>query len=189
MPEVLPEPAATVVASAAFTGARKVNCVGFCGRLDGKQIRITQALWRNTVKQPKSKASKAPVPVITRLRERLDTLRAIQGNPQSGPIFPNSRHKPMCLDKLARDVIRPILEKADVAWYGWHAFRRGLATNLHKLGVQDKVIQAILRHANVSMAQRCYIKVAAPEAVAAMRLLERAPIMHQKAGDARPVTQ
>jgi hypothetical protein len=28
---------------------------------------------------------------------------------------------------------------------GWHANRFGLATNLHKLGVRDKVIQAILR--------------------------------------------
>ena len=25
--------------------------------------------------------------------------------------------------------------------HGWHAFRRGLATNLHRLGVQDKIIQ------------------------------------------------
>ena len=28
-------------------------------------------------------------------------------------------------------------------------FRRGLATNLHQLGVADKDIQAILRHSNV----------------------------------------
>jgi hypothetical protein len=28
-------------------------------------------------------------------------------------------------------------------WHGWHAFRRGLATNLHRLGVSDKVIQQI----------------------------------------------
>ena len=35
-------------------------------------------------------------------------------------------------------------------WWGWHAFRRGLATNLHRLGVPDKTIQAILRHANIS---------------------------------------
>jgi len=30
--------------------------------------------------------------------------------------------------------------------YGWHSFRRGLATNLHALGVDRKTIQAILRH-------------------------------------------
>jgi hypothetical protein len=39
-------------------------------------------------------------------------------------------------------------------WQGWHAFRRGLATNLHKPGVFDKVIQQILRHAKVTITIR-----------------------------------
>ncbi|HVI10302.1 MAG TPA: tyrosine-type recombinase/integrase [Candidatus Binatia bacterium] len=41
---------------------------------------------------------------------------------------------------------------------GWHAFRRGLATNLNRLGVDDSVIQRILRHSNVAMMQACYIQ-------------------------------
>jgi integrase len=53
------------------------------------------------------------------------------------------------LDALATDVIRPAFEAAKLPWYGWHAFRHGLATNLNRLGVPDKVIQQILRHANV----------------------------------------
>jgi len=36
-------------------------------------------------------------------------------------------------------------------WHGWHAFRRGLATNLHGLGVEDKTMQRILRHSNVAL--------------------------------------
>jgi integrase len=78
----------------------------------------------------------------------------------------------MCLDKLARDVIRPTLEKAGMKWYDWHGFRRGLATNLHRLGVPDKVIQAILRHSNVAVTQRCYIKTVTSDARQAMALLE-----------------
>jgi hypothetical protein len=35
-------------------------------------------------------------------------------------------------------------------WHGWHAARRGLGTNLYRLGIPEKTIQAILRHANVS---------------------------------------
>ena len=35
-------------------------------------------------------------------------------------------------------------------WHGGHAFRRGLATNLNRLGVRDKTIQAILRHTQTS---------------------------------------
>jgi integrase len=57
--------------------------------------------------------------------------------------------KPVNLDALAADVIVPLVTKAGVQGHGWHAFRRGLATNLHQLGVSDKIIQRILRHANV----------------------------------------
>src|ERR1700747_2291291 len=57
-------------------------------------------------------------------------------------------------------------------WHGWHAFRRGLATNLHDLGVADKTIQAILRHANVAVTQNSYIKTLDAQSIAAMRQLE-----------------
>ena len=99
-------------------------------------------------------------------------------------MFPNSVGKPMCLDKLVRDVIRPTLNKAGIQWHGWHACRRGLATNLHRLGVSDKVIQAILRHSDVAVTQRCYIKTAISDAREAMALLECAT----KGGNAAEVT-
>jgi hypothetical protein len=35
-------------------------------------------------------------------------------------------------------------------WKGWHAFRRGLASNLNRLGIDDSVTQAILRHSDMS---------------------------------------
>ena len=57
-------------------------------------------------------------------------------------------------------------------WHGWHAFRRGLATNLHDLGVDDKTIQRILRHANVGVTQNSYIKTLDSQSIAAMRQLE-----------------
>jgi hypothetical protein len=34
-------------------------------------------------------------------------------------------------------------------WHDWHACRRGLASNLNRLGVDDSVIQQILRHSRV----------------------------------------
>jgi site-specific recombinase XerD len=52
-------------------------------------------------------------------------------------------------------------------------FRRGLATNLYSLGVSDKVIQGILRHAQVSTTMNLYVKGVPKEAVAAMELLQR----------------
>jgi len=41
-------------------------------------------------------------------------------------------------------------------WHGWHAGRRGLGTNLYRLGVPDVVIQRILRHSNVATTQGYY---------------------------------
>jgi hypothetical protein len=54
------------------------------------------------------------------------------------------------------------------AWRGWHAFRRGLATNLHDLGVDDHTIKAILRHSSVTVTQRSYIKSLPKHSIEAM---------------------
>ena len=63
-------------------------------------------------------------------------------------------------------------ESKPTLWHGWHAFRRGLATNLHRLGVSDKVIQQILRHANVTTTMNIYVKTVSADAANAMKTLE-----------------
>jgi hypothetical protein len=47
-------------------------------------------------------------------------------------------------------------------WHRWHAARRGLGSNVNRLGVPEIVIQGILRHANVinSVTATYYIKTA-----------------------------
>jgi integrase len=57
-------------------------------------------------------------------------------------------------------------------WHGWHAARRGLGSNLYRLGVPDMVIQRILRHANVSTTATYCIKTAADDVRNAMTKLE-----------------
>ena len=57
-------------------------------------------------------------------------------------------------------------------WQGWHAARRGLGTNLYRLGVPDEVIQAILRHSNVNVTLDYYIKPQSPDVIAAMGKFE-----------------
>ena len=79
------------------------------------------------------------------------------------PIFQAGNGQPLNLDNLARRVIAPVAK-----WHGWHGFRRGLATNLHALGVDDKTIQAILRHSNIGITQNIYIKSVSESQVSAM---------------------
>jgi integrase len=183
MLRVLPEPAATIVSVAAFTGVRKGELRGVLWEnYDGAQVLISQSFWRGHTLEPKTRQSKAPVPVIAQLAQRLGRHRCFSGNPANGLMFLSPVGKPINLDALAADVIVPLVTKAGIRWHGWHAFRRGLATNLHRLGVSDKIMQRILRHANVAVTQNCYIKTADSEVGAAMqqfeRSLEYAPNVH-----------
>ena len=78
-------------------------------------------------------------------------------NPKSGVIFHSGDGRPMAMDKLARCVIRPAIEAVGLPWFGWHGFRRGVASNLYALGADDKVVQRILRHAKPHVTKDCYI--------------------------------
>ena len=170
---ILPEPAATVVAVAAFTGARKGEIRGFrWDSYDGYTIQVKQSVWRNIVGEPKREKSKGTIPVIAQLNHFLDRHRVNAGRSLQGYIFESPVGKPLNLDALARKVIRPALETVGIPWHGWHAFRRGLATNLHRLGVSDKVIQQILRHANVTTTMNIYVKLVSRDAEEAMKTLE-----------------
>jgi integrase len=170
---ILPEPTATVVATAAFTGARKGEIRGFTWQnYDGSEIRVEKSVWRSHVDEPKRPKSKGAIPVIAQLKLLLDQHWERCGRPRKGFIFANELGNPMNLEALAVDVIRPALQKANLAWHGWHAFRRGLATNLHRLGVSDKVIQQILRHANVTTTMNIYVKTVSADAANAMKTLE-----------------
>ena len=57
-------------------------------------------------------------------------------------------------------------------WRGWHAFRRGVATNLNRLRVPDKIIQRVLRHCDVAVTQAAYIKPEDSDSKAAMEKFE-----------------
>ena len=70
--------------------------------------------------------------------------------------------------------MKDVLKRAGVSWHGWHGFRRGLASNLNRLGVDDSVIQRILRHSTVATTQNHYIKTVSPDAIAAMKQFSEA---------------
>src|SRR5450631_1612857 len=92
MLKVLSEPSATAVATAAFTGLRLGELRGltwesFEPAQDEESLgwlNVTRSVWRSTVGDPKTAKSKAPVPVIPQLAQRLDAHRKRCGNP-GGP--------------------------------------------------------------------------------------------------------
>ena len=148
----------TVVAVAAFSGLRKGEILGLRWENwhDGA-LWVKESFWRGDFTEPKSPKSKAPVPVIPLLAQFLEFH--CHGRTE-GLVFSSSKGTPLNLDNLVRRTIRPTLSRHGMQWYGWHGFRRGLATNLNELGANDKTIQAILRHADYATTMNSYVKAA-----------------------------
>lgn len=199
MLSVMPEPAATIFAVAAFAGLRRGELQGL--RWEDYQegeIRVSRAVWEGHVNDPKTGRSKGAVPVIRQVAERLEFHRLLHGNKHEGPMFPNGSKepKPLCLNNVLNRQILPALRRCGACgkaesehresphdfkldekfpkWRGWHAARRGLGSNLYALGVPEKVIQQILRHANVSTTATYYIKTVPAQVTDAMEKLEQA---------------
>ena len=171
----LTEPARTVVLTAALTGLRVSEIRGL--RWDaytGEELRVVRTVWRTHLEDAtKRPASKASVPILPVLRKALQAHR--KRNLQNGFIFAGEKKGfSLNLHNLGKRVIQPALKGSGVVWHGWHSFRRGLGTNLYRLGVPDKVIQAILRHANVNTTLTFYVKPPATDSVAAMKKLQTA---------------
>ncbi len=74
------------------------------------------------------------MPIIPQLAQRLDEHRKRCGYPAAGPIFANSVGRPLDLNAYYRRDMKDVLKRAEIAWHGWHRFRRGLASNLNRLG-------------------------------------------------------
>jgi integrase len=158
--DVLPLLAKSLIATAAFAGLRRGELRGLeWTDYTGTELRINRSMWRSVISLPKTRASRDSVPIIPALAEILDACRRSAGNPELGVVFRFSDGLPSSLDKIVRRVIRPALEAVDLPWHGWHAFRRGLASNLHAMGASDKVVQRILRHSRPHVTKERYIKV------------------------------
>ena len=190
----VPEPARTVVLTAAYTGLRPGEIRGLLWKdFNGKELSVERSIWNSFVNKPKTACSAAPIPVVPQLRDALELHRLRTGKVLANPDFPifqSGIGTPMNLANLVKRIIIPAIEKCKICrkskdehkpeghlfeldktlrWHGWHAFRRGLATTLHQLKIPDKEIQAILRHSNIAVTQSCYIKSIAESQVNALR--------------------
>ena len=192
---LLPEPAATAFAVAGFMGLRHGEIQGLLWEnYHGGEMYVSRSIWNGRISDPKTRKGRAPVPGIRQLADRLEIHRLRYGSPIAGPIFANALGKPLALSSAVNRVILPALNRCESCgkaesnhhkadhpykrdtripeWHGWHAARRGLGSNLYRLGVPDMVIQRILRHANVSTTATYYIKTAAVDVRSAMTKLE-----------------
>ena len=169
----LPDPDRTIVAVFALTGLRagEVTALDWTDWKDG-YLSVWKSDWEGQVTETKTSDQRL-VPVIQPLRDVLQAYRVLTGNPQAGRIFEHKGRR-VSLRNRAREGrrLRRILAQHGIPWYGWHAFRRGLATNLKDLGVPTSTIQAILGHRNPRTTEAHYIKTRQAELETAMGKLE-----------------
>jgi integrase len=178
------EPYRTIFALAWVTGLRAGELLGLrVVDLDFDRNLIqprTQADDRTResrgLKTPKSKDT------IAMTDETIGVLRSYlknhwRDNPQ-GLLFPNRRGRPCKRAYVVKFGLWPILKRLGLPThrYGLHAFRHGLGTALADRRVSPKLVQGILRHADIKTTFRYYVHVDADvqrEALAQVQSLQK----------------
>ena len=158
-------------------------------------IRVRRAYVYRRFGAPKSKASKAPVPMHPLLAAHLlawrqETLYASDED----LVFPSLRAKgtkPPAANMLVADYLRVAAKKAGVVapprTFGFHTFRRTLASVLVKLKVDPKLVQEMLRHQNLKTTLEVYAKAVTEDKLEAQGMFLELLFRGRKAAEPDPV--
>jgi integrase len=165
----IPEPRRTLVLTDAATALRVSEILGLMWmdlNFEDQVIEVKRAYVWGQFKAPKSKASKAPVPMHPVLAGFLMAWRDRSPYSKDGDyVFPSLRlkgRKPLSASIMVQKYLRPAAIKAGViregerARFGFHNFRHSLASSLVKLKCDPKTVQGILRHEDVRTTMQFY---------------------------------
>ncbi len=164
-----PEPRRTLVLCDAATALRVSEILGLMWMdldFDELVMHVRRAYVWGRFKEPKSKASKALVPMHPLLAGFLLAWREKTTYPTDGDfVFPSTRlagSKPLSASILVQKYLRPAAVKAGVlregqkVRFGFHNFRHSLASALIKMKVDPKTVQEFLRQAHVTTTLQLY---------------------------------
>jgi len=119
-----------------------------------REVAVTRSCVRNRFGDVKTEASGKPVPLHQSVCDVLvEWRRDSEYSADDDFLFPSLRmngKQPLMPDMVLKKIIRPALRRAGIVGkvIGFHTFRHSLGTNLRSLGVDVKVAQELLRHAN-----------------------------------------
>ena len=163
------EPRRTLVLSDAATALRVSEILGLMWmdlNFEDLVMHVRRAYVWGRFKAPKSKSSKAPVPMHPLLAGFLLAWREKTAYSGDGDfVFPSTRlkgRKPLSASILVQKYLRPaavkagIIEDGQKARFGFHNFRHSLASALVKMKVDPKTVQEFLRQAHVTTTLQLY---------------------------------
>jgi integrase len=155
----------------ATTGLRRSELIGLkWSDVDFEQLElsVTRSVYQSVVGRCKTEASRKPVPLDPWVAEEL--LMWKRSAPYNQPddwIFASPRtkgKKPYQPDMILQRGIRPAAVEAGITKrIGWHTFRHTFSTLLKASGVDVKVMQELLRHANSRITLDIYTQAMSPE--------------------------
>ena len=144
---------------------------------DDSEISVRRTWTCGAVGLPKSKSSKAPVPLHPLLAEFLRAWKDETPYSQSGDwVFASFRLKgqqPRVANMLVEDHLRPaavsasVLAKNDSRRFGFHNLRHSLASFLVRTKTDPKTVQALLRHSDVKTTLQLYAHSVSEDRMAA----------------------
>src|SRR5262249_16109445 len=154
----------------------------------GQLIRVRRAYVQGRFGKPKSKASKAPVPMHPLLAAHLLAWREVTPYPRDEDlVFPSLRlkgTKPPAANMLVADHLRVAAKKAGIdappRTFGFHTFRRTLASVLVKMKVDIKTVQELLRHQNLRTTLEIYAKSMTEDKLEAQGMFLQELFSHDK---------
>jgi integrase len=160
--EHVPEPFRTMCIVAMCMGLRISEILGlkWCDvDWDRMQMEIRQSYVYGKPGDVKTLASHKCMPLHPSLAEMLRQHRSTQLSPlNSGDwVFANpDTGKPFWPNKIQESWLVPAAEKVGLGRIGWHTFRHSHSSLLHALGVDLKVQQELLRHADIRTTMNIY---------------------------------
>ena len=149
---------------------------------EGPCLLVRRSIWNGHASDPKTAESAAPVPVTPELAQFLDLQHARQGHPKAGPLFRTVLGTRRSMSSILNREILPLCNRCKVCglpkgvqhvpqakhewerdpavprWYGWHAFRRAVATGVQRDGGAAATAQGCLRHSQVQTTLAHYTK-------------------------------
>jgi len=172
--EVLPEPYATMVYVAVFTGLRVSELVALRWRnVHEDSITIDERCCRGDWGAPKSESSNATIAVNSAVIHRIYRLRTLTVEVRAGSATRKYRvvkaegpddlvfqslvkGGPMRDNNILTRVIKPAARKVGLDFVNWRSLRRSHATWLKMAGADVKDAQAQMRHSRASTTMDIY---------------------------------